>query len=51
MDAETVARILKLDDPTIVPTPMALSEGGPKLAISEVNNSGEDVPAAIKVAP
>ena len=34
--------------PTIVPTPISLSEVTPAM---DVNNSGADEPAAIKVAP
>lgn len=42
-------RMLKTADPTIVPMPT--SEKATKTPITEVNSSGADPPAAMKVAP
>ena len=44
-----MTRMLKTADPTIVPIPM--SDLATKTPIIEVNNSGAEEPAAIKVAP
>ena len=45
----TIKSILNTADPTIVPRPMSLFVI--KTPITEVNNSGAELPAAMKVAP
>ena len=45
----TMTRMLNMAEPTIVPMPMLLR--GPKASATEVNSSGADDPAAMKVAP
>ncbi len=44
-----VINMLNIVDPTTVPVPMSASE--PNDAINDVNNSGDDVPAAMNTAP
>ena len=47
--AAMTKRMLKTADPTIVPIPTSFL--AKKMPIIEVNSSGADPPAAIKVAP